>query len=60
MKRKVFTVAADSYNGAWYPTTDSSRRGMILMLGDSAEDRMAATGAKWLNRHLWDSMLYCR
>ena len=50
MKRQVFRIESDGYNGAWYPASAESKRGFILMLGDSAEDRMARTGAKWLNQ----------
>ena len=50
MKKRVFRIGSDGFNGAWYPASEDSGRGMILMLGDSAEDRMAAMGAKWLNR----------
>ena len=50
MKRQVFRVQTDGYNGAWYPTAAGGDRGMILMLGDSSEDRMASCAAKWLNR----------
>ena len=50
MKKQVFRVDSDGYNGAWYPADVATNKGMILMLGDSAEDRMASCGAKWLNR----------
>ncbi len=50
MKKQVFRVDSDGYNGAWYPADVATHKGMILMLGDSAEDRMASCGAKWLNR----------
>ena len=50
MRRQVFRIDTDGYNGAWYPAPCESKRGIILMLGDSAEDRMASSGAKWLNR----------
>ena len=49
MKKKVFRIESDGFNGAWYPASVQSYRGLIIMLGDSAEDRMAKTGAKWLN-----------
>ena len=49
MKKKVFRNESDGFNGAWYPASVQSYRGLIIMLGDSAEDRMAKTGAKWLN-----------
>ena len=48
MKKQIFRIESDGFNGAWYPAA-KSEKGVILMLGDSAEDRMAATGAKWLN-----------
>ena len=50
MKRQVFRIESDGYNGAWYPASAESKRAFILMLGDSAEDRMARIGAKWLNQ----------
>lgn len=50
MKKQVFRVGSDGFNGAWYPASSGSGRGLILMLGDSAEDYMARSGAKWLNR----------
>ena len=49
MKKQVFRLDSDGFNGAWYPTSAESGRGLIIMLGDSSEDRMAKTGAKWLN-----------
>ena len=50
MKKQVFRVDPDGFNGAWYPASSDSGRGLIVMLGDSAEDYMARSGAKWLNR----------
>ena len=50
MKGRVFRIETDGFNGAWYPAPGQNRRGLILMLGDSAEDRMATSGAHWLNR----------
>lgn len=49
MKKQVFRLDSDGFNGAWYPTSSESGRGLIIMLGDSSEDRMAKTGEKWLN-----------
>ena len=49
MKKQVFRLDSDGFNGAWYPASSESGRGLIIMLGDSSEDRMAKTGAKWLN-----------
>ncbi len=48
MKRQVFTVEEHGFNGVWYPCPYETDRGMILMLGDSSEDRMARSGAKWV------------
>ena len=50
MKKQIFRISSDGFNGAWYPAPADSKRGMIIMLGDSSEDRMAKTGAKWLNQ----------
>ena len=51
MKNQIFTVEKDGFNGAWYENPAGSRRGVILMLGDSSEDRMAVCGAKWLHEN---------
>jgi hypothetical protein len=45
MKKQVFRVDPDGFNGAWYPAPSDSGRGLIVMLGDSAEDYMARSGA---------------
>ncbi len=50
MKNRLFRIESDGFNGAWYPAPDTSGRGLIIMLGDSSEDRMARSGAKWLNQ----------
>ena len=49
MKKQIFRIDSDGFNGAWYPAGGTSSRGIIIMLGDSSEDRMAKMGAKWLN-----------
>ncbi len=49
MKKQVFRIGPDGFNGAWYPCAAPGRCGFIVMLGDSAEDRMASCAAKWLN-----------
>ncbi|MBQ9663604.1 MAG: acyl-CoA thioester hydrolase [Oscillospiraceae bacterium] len=51
MKKQVFRAEKDGFNGAWYLNPAGSRRGVILMLGDSAEDRLAVCGAKWLQEN---------
>ena len=52
MNKTVFIPERDGFCGAWYPVPGIRRsdRAMILMLGDSSEDRMAVTGAKWLHQ----------
>ena len=50
MKSKTFTVEKDGFYGAWYPNSSRSRRGIILMLGDSSQDRMAECGARWMQK----------
>ena len=50
MKKKVFSPEQDGFCGAWYPDPNGSNCAMILMLGDSSTDRMAASGAKWIHR----------
>ena len=50
MKKLVFTPERDGFCGAWYPNPDGSNRALILMLGDSSEDRMAVSAAKWIHR----------
>ena len=52
MNKIVFVPERDGFCGAWYPAPhpQNTNRAVILMLGDSSEDRMAVTGAKWLHR----------
>ena len=50
MKKKVYSPEQDGFCGAWYPNPNGSECAMILMLGDSSTDRMAASGAKWIHR----------
>ena len=39
----------DGFYGAWYPNPVATDKAMILMLGDSSDDRMAVSGAKWVH-----------
>lgn len=52
VKKRSFNVDTDGFHGAWFPnpTTPDSSRGIILMLGDSADDYMARCGARWLHK----------
>ena len=48
MNKQVFTAEKDGFVGAYYGGPSDSRKAVILMLGDSSEDRMAACGAGWV------------
>lgn len=50
MKKQGFNVETDGFHGVWFPNSAPSTRGIILMLGDSADDHMAKCGAQWLHR----------
>lgn len=50
MNKKIFTPEKDGFCGAFYPNPAGADRAMIVMLGDSSEDRMAVCGAKWMHR----------
>ena len=51
MNKQIFTPERDGFCGTWYPAPkQQTDRAVILMLGDSSEDRMATVGAKWLHR----------
>ena len=51
MNKQIFTPERDGFCGAWYPAPkQQTDRAVILMHGDSSEDRMATVGAKWLHR----------
>ena len=47
IKNRGFRIDTDELNGARYPAPRQSGRGLIIMLGDSSEDYMARTAAKW-------------
>ena len=49
MEKRIFRPEEDGFNGVWYPNPSGGSKGVILMLGDSSEDRMASCGAKWLH-----------
>ncbi len=49
MNKILFNVEKDGFYGALYRNEKDTDKGMIVMLGDSAEDLMARTGAKYLH-----------
>ena len=46
--QRIFTAEKDGFIGAYYGGPDGSKKGVIMMLGDSSEDRMARCGAGWI------------
>lgn len=49
MKKETFDVVHDGFYGAYYPNKEATSTVMILMLGDSIDDRMAVSGVKWIH-----------
>ena len=49
MNKQILVPEIDGFYGAYYPNKKSSDKAMILMLGDSSDDRLAASGAKWIH-----------
>ena len=49
MEQRLFTAKKDGFIGAWYPLKEKTERAMIVMLGDSSDDHLARSGAKWLH-----------
>ena len=45
-----FEPEKSGFYGAWYPIPEKTDRALILMLGDSSDDYMAVSGAKWVNQ----------
>lgn len=50
MKKIYFDAKKDGFYGAYYANEKASDRAFILMLGDGVDDRMAVSGAKWIQR----------
>ena len=49
IKKESMIPELDGFYGAYYPNNKPSDKAMILMLGDSSDDRMAMSGAKWIH-----------
>ena len=41
MKKQLFRVGSDGYNGAWYPASAESKKGIILMLENETKKKEA-------------------
>lgn len=50
MKRQYFSPEQDGFYGVYYSNPTSSSQAMIAMLGDSSDDHMVKSGAKWLQK----------
>ena len=50
VKRQYYNPERDGFYGAFYACPSDSDKGVILMLGDAVDDRMAVSGVKWLHR----------
>ncbi|MBQ6439922.1 MAG: acyl-CoA thioester hydrolase [Mogibacterium sp.] len=49
MKIESKTPEIDGFYGAYYPNSKPTDKAMILMLGDSSDDRLAKSGVKWIH-----------
>ena len=50
MEKQKFTPENDGFHGSWYPNTRESHKGVIIMIGDDSDDRLAVSCVKWLHR----------
>ena len=48
MKKEYFSVEKDGFYGAYFPDKTKTNKGIILMLGDSIDDRLATSGVKYM------------
>lgn len=48
MKKEYFSVEKDGFYGAYFPNKTKTNKGIILMLGDSIDDRLATSGVKYM------------
>ena len=50
MEKRYFDPHQDGFYGVYYPCAEKTNKTFIVMLGDSSDDRMAISGAKWMQR----------
>ena len=48
-KTQLMSPELDGFYGAYYPNSRPTEKAMILMLGDSSDDRLARSGAQWVH-----------
>jgi len=49
MNIQIIVPEIDGFHGVYYPNKKPSETAMIIMLGDSSDDRLAVSGAKWMH-----------
>lgn len=50
MNKVYFHPETDGFYGVYYPKEEATGKAMIVMLGDSSDDRMAISGVKWVQQ----------
>lgn len=50
MEKRYFHPDRDGFYGVYYPLKQPTTKAIIVMLGDSSDDRMAVSGAKWMHK----------
>jgi len=50
MEKRYFDPGRDGFYGVYYPCAEKTDKAFIVMLGDSSDDRMAQSGAKWMQK----------
>ena len=50
MEKRYFDPGGDGFYGVYYPCGSKTNKAFIVMLGDSSDDRMAQSGAKWMQK----------
>ena len=49
MKMQSMIPEIDGFYGTYFPNDSPTDKAMLLMLGDSSDDRLAKSGAKWVH-----------
>lgn len=50
MKKIRFEIQTHGFHGVYWENPMKTKAGLILMLGDDAEDHMAKSGVKWAHK----------
>ena len=49
--KEILIPEIDGFYGAYYPSAKATDKALIVMLGDSSDDRMAMCGASWAHEN---------